>query len=368
VSSVRATKIPFVDLGRQHARIRDEIDAAVARVLDAGAFILGPDVELFESEWASFCEADHAVGVASGTAAIELVLEALGVGPGDEVIVPANTFVASVLPVVDRGATPVLVDCDPVTAAIDVGAVEDALTPRTRAVIAVHLYGQPADMDPLLELGEQHRFDVLEDACQAHGARYRGRRVGALGRAGCFSFYPSKNLGALGDAGAVVTNDAELADRLRKLRDLGQARKYEHVVRGHNERLDTLHASVLRVKLRYLDQWNDARRHHAQEYADLLGGTDVVLPVAMKDREHVWHLYVIRSSERDNLREALDAEGIQTGLHYPVPVHLQRAFEPLGYAEGAFPVAEQWSREGLSLPMFAELTSAEVAAVAGGLD
>jgi dTDP-4-amino-4,6-dideoxygalactose transaminase len=368
VSSVRATKIPFVDLARQHAQIRDEIDAALAQVIDDTAFILGPDVELFESEWADFCEADHAIGVASGTAAIELVLEALEVGAGDEVIVPANTFVASVLPIVDRGATPVLVDCDPATAVIDVGAVADAVTPRTRAVIPVHLYGQPADMDPLLELGEQHGFDVLEDACQAHGARYRARRVGALGRAGCFSFYPSKNLGALGDAGAVVTNDAELADRLRKLRDLGQARKYEHVIRGHNERLDTVHASVLRVKLRYLDEWNEARRRHAQKYAELLGDAGVVLPVAMDDREHVWHLYVIRSSERDGLRESLDTEGIQTGLHYPVPVHLQRAFASLGYNEGAFPVAEQWSREGLSLPMFAELTPAEIAAVARGLD
>ena len=368
MSSVRTTKIPFVDLARQHAQIRDEIDAAMAQVIDDSAFILGPDVELFETEWANFCEADHAIGVASGTAAIELVLEALDVRAGDEVIVPANTFVGSVLPVVDCGATPVLVDCDPATAAIDFGAVEDAVTPRTRAVIAVHLYGQPADMDPLLELGEQRGFDVLEDACQAHGARYRGRRVGALGRAGCFSFYPSKNLGALGDAGAVVTNDAELADRLRKLRDLGQARKYEHVIRGHNERLDTLQASVLRVKLRYLDQWNAARRRHAQEYADQLAGADVFLPVPMDDREHVWHLYVIRTPNRESIRASLDAEGVQTGLHYPVPVHLQQAFAPLGYDVGSFPATEQWSREGLSLPMFAELTSAEVAAVARAFD
>jgi dTDP-4-amino-4,6-dideoxygalactose transaminase len=358
------TTIPFVDLARQHAQIREEIDTAIAQVVGDGAFILGPDVQLFETEWAEFCEAKHAIGVASGTAAIQLTLEALGVGAGDEVIVPANTFVATVLPVVHLGATPVLVDCDPITATIDVDAVAQAVTPRTRAVIAVHLYGQSAEMDPLLELGEHHGFDVLEDACQAHGARYRGRRVGALGRAGCFSFYPSKNLGALGDGGAVVTNDPELADRLRKLRDLGQARKYEHVLQGHNERLDTLQAAVLRVKLRRLQEWNEARQRHAKDYAARLAGTGVLVPEAVDGREHVWHLYVVRSSDRERIRGSLEAEGIQTGLHYPVPVHLQEVFAPLGHGVGAFPVAEQWSREGLSLPMFAELRPAEIEAVA----
>jgi dTDP-4-amino-4,6-dideoxygalactose transaminase len=368
MTSIGATTIPFVDLARQHVQIRDEIDAAIAQVVDTSAFILGPDVELFEQEWADFCEADHAIGVASGTAAIELVLEALDLGVGDEVIVPANTFIASVLPVVHRGAIPVLVDCDPVTATIDIEAVAQAVTSRTRAVIPVHLYGQPADMDPLLELGEQHGFDVLEDACQAHGARYRGRRVGALGRVGCFSFYPSKNLGALGDGGAIVTNDGELADRLRKLRDLGQARKYEHVILGHNERLDTLHAAVLRVKLRYLDQWNEARRQHATRYADRLEGTDLLLPEVIDGREHVWHLYVIRSSDRERLRESLQAQGVQTGLHYPIPVHLQPAFSFLGHEARSLPVAEKWSREGLSLPMFPELTTAEIDAVTSAFD
>lgn len=363
MTSVRATSIPFVDLPRQHAQIRDEIDTAMAQVVNDGAFILGPEVELFETEWADFCEAEQAIGVASGTAAIQLTLEALGVGVGDEVVVPANTFVATVFPVVHRGARPVLVDCDPITATIDVDAVARAVSPRTRAVIAVHLYGQPADMDPLLELAAQHGFDVLEDACQAHGARYRGRRVGGLGRAGCFSFYPSKNLGALGDGGAVVTNDAELADRLRKLRDLGQARKYEHVMPGHNERLDTLQASVLRVKLPYLEQWNEARRRHAKQYADRLADTGVRLPEAVDEREHVWHLYVVRSPGRERIRTSLEAEGIQTGLHYPVPVHLQEAFASLGYGVGAFPVAEQWSLQGLSLPMFAELERSEIDAV-----
>jgi dTDP-4-amino-4,6-dideoxygalactose transaminase len=355
--------IPFVDLGRQHAEIRDQIDAAMAQVIDSGAFILGPDVGLFEEEWAAYCEARHAIGVASGTAAIHLAIEALDIGEGDEVIVPANTFVASALPVVHRGATPVLVDCDPVTANIDVDAVEAAISPRTRAVIAVHLYGQPADLDALLRVSEQHGFDLVEDACQAHGARYNGRRVGALGRVGCFSFYPSKNLGCLGDGGAIVTNDDELAERLRKLRDLGQARKYEHVLPGYNERLDTIQAAVLRVKLGYLDGWNEGRRAHASEYALRLGDAGVVVPETAEGREHVWHLYVVRTPDRDRIRASLDAAGIQTGLHYPVPVHLQQAFAQLGYEEGSFPIAEQWSREGLSLPMFAELERDEIDSV-----
>jgi dTDP-4-amino-4,6-dideoxygalactose transaminase len=367
VRRASATTIPFVDLGRQHASIRDEIDAAVAEVIDAGAFILGPDVELFESEWAEFCEAEHAIGVASGTAAIHLLLEAAGVGGGHEVIVPANTFVASALPVMHRGARLVLVDCDPVSATLDPDAVAAAVTPRTRALIAVHLYGQAADMDPLLQLAERHGFDVFEDACQAHGARYRDRRVGALGTAGCFSFYPSKNLGALGDGGAVVTNDDELADRLRRARDLGQERKYEHVVLGHNERLDTLQAAVLRVKLRYLESWNELRRQHARSYAEQLADADVVLPTELEGREHVWHLYVIRTLDRDRIRASLEAEGIRTGLHYPIPVHLQKAFTALGHGAGAFPVAEEWSSQGLSLPMFAELEPTEVAAVARAL-
>lgn len=364
MSRASTTTIPFVDLARQHAGIREEMDEAITHVIDSGAFILGPDVERFESEWAEFCEADHAIGVASGTAAIHLLLEAAGVGPGDEVIVPANTFVASALPVMHRGARPVLVDCDPVSATLDLEAVSAAVTPRTRAVIAVHLYGQAADMDPLLRLAERHGFEVFEDACQAHGARYRGRRVGALGTAGCFSFYPSKNLGALGDGGAIVTNDGELADRLRKIRDLGQARKYEHVMLGHNERLDTLHAAVLRVKLRHLEGWNESRRQRARSYAARLADSEVVLPEELEGREHVWHLYVIRTADRDRVRASLDADGVQTGLHYPIPVHLQGAFSSLGYEEGAFPVAEQWSRGGLSLPMFAELEESEVAAVA----
>jgi dTDP-4-amino-4,6-dideoxygalactose transaminase len=364
VTTAKGAPIPFVDLGRQHDRLRDAIDAALGSVVDNGSFILGTEVEAFERDWATYCEAEHAVGVASGTAAIQLTLEALGVGPGDEVIVPANTFVATVMPVLHVGATPVLVDCEPSTAGVDMDAVAPALTDRTKVIIAVHLFGRPADMDRVLEVADERGVDVIEDACQAHGARYRGRRVGALGRAGCFSFYPSKNLGALGDGGAIVTNDAGLAERLRLLRDLGQARKYDHVVVGHNERLDTLQAAVLRVKLPHLDSWNEARRRLAEEYATRLRDLPLGVPPLERDREPVWHLYVVRSSQRDLLRGALAAEGIGTGLHYPLPVHLQPAFRSLGLGNGRFPAAEQWAEECLSLPMFPELREHEVEAVA----
>jgi dTDP-4-amino-4,6-dideoxygalactose transaminase len=367
VTASRIDQVPFVDLGRQHEGLRPAIDAALGSVLDDGSFILGGQVEAFEQEWAAYCEAEHAVGVASGTAAIQLTLEALDVGPDDEVIVPANTFVATVMPVLQRGAKPVLVDCDATTAAIDTEAVAAALTERTRAIIAVHLFGRPAEMDSLLELANGRGVDVIEDACQAHGARYRGRRVGALGRAGCFSFYPSKNLGAVGDGGAVVTNDGELADRVRLLRDLGQARKYDHVVVGHNERLDTIQAAVLLVKLPYLDSWNEARRGLAEEYATRLGDLPLGILPLETDREHVWHLYVVRSAKRDVLRETLATAGIATGLHYPLPVHLQPAFRSLGLGNGHFPVAERWSEECLSLPMFPELRESEIDAVAGAL-
>ena len=367
MSALETLQIPFVGLDRQHAELRPELLEALASVLDGGSFILGDDVEAFECEWAEYCEARFAVGVASGTAAIHLTLEALGIGPGDEVIAPANTFVATVLPVLQLGARPVLVDCDPVTAMIDLDAVAEAVTPRTKAVLPVHLYGQPADLAPLLELADKHGFDVVEDACQAHGARYRGRRVGGIGRAACFSFYPSKNLGTIGDGGAIVTNDERLAAALREKRDLGQRRKYEHVVAGYNERLDTLHAAVLRVKLPHLDRWNAARAALADVYGRCLEDVELQLPALAPEREHVWHLYVVRTRERDRARAALAEAGIATGLHYPVPVHLQPAFRSLGYAEGSFPAAEAWSREGLSLPMFPELHGDEAVRVAGEL-
>jgi dTDP-4-amino-4,6-dideoxygalactose transaminase len=360
-------RVPFADLGSLHEPIRAEIDAAIAGVIDTNAYILGPDVEAFETEFAAYCEAGHCVGVASGTAALELAFEALELGPGDEVIVPANTFVATVMPLLHRGVTPVLVDCDPDTALVDVDAAAAAVSERTRAIVPVHLYGQPADMGPLLDLAAAHDLVVVEDAAQAHGARYAGRRIGSFGRATCFSFYPGKNLGALGDGGAVVTGDADLAERIRLLRDLGQARKYEHVVAGHNERLDTLQAAVLRVKLRHLDAWNDERRRAAADYAQALEDLPVSLPETALDREHVWHLYAIRCAHRDEVRAALDSAGIGTGIHYPVPVHLHVAFAALGHTRGSFPVAEAWSREQLSLPMFPGLDRDRVDVVADRL-
>ena len=358
------TAVPFVDLTRTQEPIRAEIDAAVARVVDTTAFILGPDVEAFEREWAAYCGVEHGVGVSSGTAAIELVLEALGIGPGDEVIAPALTFIATVLPVVHLGAKPVLVDCDPATATIDPSAAEAAVTQRTRAILAVHLYGQAADMDALQRIAESAGVPLVEDAAQAHGARYRGRRVGSFGRAACFSFYPSKNLGALGDGGAVVTDDAQLAERVRVVRDLGQVRKYEHVVAGRNERLDTVQAAVLRSKLKHLDAWNASRRAAAKWYAEILAGMDLDLPAEAEGREHVWHLYVARSAMRDRLRDELAAAGIATGLHYPLPLHLEPVLEDLGHSRGEFPAAEDWSLRGFSLPMFAGIEEGEVTAVA----
>jgi dTDP-4-amino-4,6-dideoxygalactose transaminase len=364
VKRAEATAVPFVDLARTHEAIRTELDAAVAGVVDTSSFILGPDVEAFEREWAAYCGAEHAVGVSSGTAAIALVLEGLGIGPGDEVIAPALTFIATVLPVVQLGATPVLVDCDPETATIDPGAVEAASTARTKAILAVHLYGQPADMDALQAIASAAGIPLIEDAAQAHGARYEGRRAGSLGRAACFSFYPSKNLGAFGDGGAVVTDDAELAGRIRILRDLGQVRKYEHVLPGRNERLDTLQAAVLRRKLGHLDEWNASRRVAAATYAEALAGLDLELPLEADGREHVWHLYVIRADDRDGIRAALAEAAVATGLHYPLPLHLEPILAGLGYERGAFPAAEDWSFRGLSLPMFAGIEHAEVEAVA----
>ncbi len=364
VTRADATAIPFVDLARVHEPIREELDAALAAVIDPGAFILGPDVAAFEREWADFCGVAHAVGVGSGTAAIALVLEALGVGPGDEVIVPALTFIATVLPVLHLGAKPVLVDCEPGTATIDPSAVQAALSERTKAVIAVHLYGQPADMNALGALAEAAGVALIEDAAQAHGARFAGRRAGSLGRAACFSFYPSKNLGALGDGGAVVTDDSAIAEHVRRARDLGQVRKYEHVLAGYNERLDTLQAAALRVKLRHLDGWNESRRAAAAAYGQLLAEADLDLPEEAKGREHVWHLYVVRSDERDRVREALERAGIATGLHYPLPLHLEPVLASLGHRRGDFPAAEDWTSRGLSLPMFAGMKETEVAAVA----
>jgi dTDP-4-amino-4,6-dideoxygalactose transaminase len=354
----------LVDLELQYRSIKSEIDGALLDAIASTEYVLGEELARFEQEFADYCEARHCVGVGSGTAAIQLALEALGLAPGDEVIVPANTFFGTALPVLKLGATPVLVDCDDHTAAIDVDAVSAAVGPRTRAVIAVHLYGHPADLDRLRRICDAHALALVEDACQAHGARYKGERVGALGTVAAFSFYPSKNLGAYGDGGAVTTNDEQLAERIRVLRNLGQANRYTHVAEGSNERLDTIQAAVLRVKLRHLDRWNALRRRHAAAYDQALRETSVRTMKSAAWAEHVWHLYPVRTPSRDRLRAALAGEGVDTGIHYPVPLHEQPALARLGYRRGAFPVTEAWADEVLSLPMFAELGPDQIERVA----
>jgi len=360
-------QIPLVDLKAQYRRVKDEIDAAVADVIEHTAFIGGEQVRSFEQEFAAFCSAGYAVGVANGTDALELALSACGVGQGDEVITVANTFAATAEAIVSCGARPVLVDCDPRTYNIDVGQLEARVTDRTKAVIPVHLYGQPADMDPILELARRRDLLVIEDAAQAHGARYKGRVVGSLGDVACFSFYPAKNLGAYGDAGAVVTSNAEIASRVALLHDHGAADKYCHEVVGRNSRLDAIQAAVLRVKLRHLTAWNAARRERAAWYNNLLRDLDVVTPYEPAWAEAVYHLYVIRIARRDDVREWLRDAGIATGIHYPVPIHLQPAFRYLGYKESDFPVAETCAREVLSLPMYAELTREQAERIAARL-
>ena len=356
------THIEFVDLKRQYSSLKDELDRAVLEALASTSYILGEEVTRFEQEWADYCSVEHCVGVSSGTAALELAYEAVGIGPGDEVIAPANTFIATVLPLLRLGALPVLVDCDEY-GQIDVGAAAAAVTERTCAIAGVDLFGHPCDADAVRGLCREHGLVFVEDAAQAHGAEYRVRRCGSLGDVATFSFYPGKNLGAAGDAGAVVTNDAGIAEKIRVLRDLGQRRKYEHVAVGRNERLDTLQAAVLRVKLRHLDRWTELRREHAAAYTERL--EDVVrTPLSAPWALPAWHLYVIRIANREELREALAERGIATGIHYPTPLHLQPALSVLGHQKGDFLVAEEWAKTLLSLPMFPELERAEVERVA----
>lgn len=356
--------IKFVDLERQYQTIKEEIDAAIADVISRTNFILGDHVHLFEKEFAAYCEAAEAVGVDNGTSALEMALRALGIGPGDDVLVPANSFMASASAVSFVGAKPVFVDVDPVTHLIDVTQLARRITPRTRAIIPVHLYGQAADMDPIMEFAREHNLLVVEDACQAHGARYKGRRVGGIGHAAAFSFYPGKNLGAYGDGGAVVTNDAAVAEALRVMRNCGQREKYTHVMLSYNRRLDTLQAAILRVKLRYLDQWNALRRQWAVLLNELLADSGAVLPVTRPENEHVFHLYVVQVEERSAVQEFLKQRNIATGIHYPLPIHLQPAYAELGYKQGDFPVTEAAAKRILSLPMFAELTESEVRYIA----
>jgi dTDP-4-amino-4,6-dideoxygalactose transaminase len=360
--------VPFVDLQAQYRSIKSEVDAAIQRVLDTSAFILGREVEAFERAFAEYVGAEFCVGVSNGTAAIQLALTACGVGGGDEVIVPANTFFATAEAVSTAGATPVFVDCEPDSSNIDASKIEAAITERTRAVVPVHLYGQPADLDAVFRVAERHNLIVIEDAAQAHGARYKGRRVGGLARAGCFSFYPGKNLGAYGEGGAVVTDDKDVARRVRLLRDHGSEQKYRHEIVGYNFRLEGIQGAVLHVKLRHLDRWNELRREHAARYRELLAphvdAGSLTLQREMSYAESVYHLFVIQTDERDRLQRFLSAAGVQTGIHYPVPVHLQPAYASLGHKEGDFPEAERQARALLSLPMFAELTERQIVYVA----
>jgi dTDP-4-amino-4,6-dideoxygalactose transaminase len=354
--------VPFVDLRRQYQTIRVDVEAAVVAAMRSGQYVLGPDVTEFEREWAGYCKVAECVGVSSGTAALHLAYEAIGISPGDEVIAQANTFIATIVPLVKIGARPVLVDCD-ANGRIDPERVAAAVTTRTRAIVGVDLFGHPYDAAALQEIAAEHDLVVVEDAAQAHGARYRALPCGKLGRVAVFSFYPGKNLGAFGDAGAVVTDDPELADVVRVRRDLGQRRKYEHVVVAGNDRLDTLQAAVLRVKLRHLDGWNNRRADHASRYTTLLAPY-VETPQTADWAEPSWHLYVVRAANRDALRDALSKEGVASGLHYPRPLHLQPALSFLGHRPGAFPLAEELARTSLSLPMFPELREDEIERVA----
>ena len=358
------TIIPFVDLAAQYAAIREEVDLAVQEVISECNYVLGPQVEEFELAFARFVGSEHAVGVSSGLDALRLALTVLDVGPGDEVILPANTYIATALAVSAVGARPVLVDCDPKTYNIDTRLVEPAITARTKAIIPVHLTGQSADMDPLLEVANQHGLHVVEDAAQAHGALYKGSPCGSIGTVGCFSFYPGKNLGAYGDGGMVTTNDPELAARMRRLRNYGQEAKYHHTEKGLNARLDTLQAAVLAIKLRYLPRWNEARTAHAEAYRDVLEGVgDLALQGRAPYSTHVYHLFIVETQQRDALQERLKAAGIQTGIHYPIPIHLQQAYTDLGYRKGDFPQAERLADRMLSLPMFPELSSQQIGRV-----
>ncbi|BAZ40640.1 glutamine--scyllo-inositol transaminase [Calothrix sp. NIES-4101] len=352
--------IPFVDLRTQYLSIKDEIDNAVLKVLDSTQFVLGQEVKAFEEEFAAYCNSDYALAVNTGTSALHLALLAAGIGPGDEVITVPFTFVATVAAICYAGATPVFVDIDPVSYTIDVTKIEQAITAKTKAILPVHLYGQPADMDAIVEIARRHGLTVIEDAAQAHRAEYKGQRIGSIGDIGCFSFYPGKNLGAYGEGGAVVTSNPEYARTIKMLRDWGQEERYHHVLKGYNYRMDGIQGAILRVKLRYLDQWTEARRTHAAHYDKLLADSGVKTPTVMPYSHHVYHIYAVRSSQRYLLQQWLNQQGIQTGIHYPIPVHLQPAYSNLGYHAGDFPVSEKVSKEVLSLPMYAELPESMV--------
>ena len=356
--------VPFLDLKSPYIELKDELDAAYRRVMESGWYILGQEVEAFEAEFASYCESSHCIGVANGLDALHLIVRAYGIGPGDEVIVPSNTYIATWLAVTHAGATPVPVEPHDRTYNIDPTKIEQAITPKTKAIMVVHLYGQTADMDPINAIAGKHGLKVIEDCAQAHGARYKGRRAGSLGDAAGFSFYPGKNLGAIGDGGAVTTDDDELAERIKVLRNYGSQIKYQNDVVGFNSRLDELQAAFLRVKLAKLDEWNERRKQIAAKYLDQLkSNTDLVLPFVPDWADPVWHLFVVRVQNREELQKQLAEAGIGTMIHYPISPHLQKAYAELGYVKGRFPIAEIIHDEVLSLPMGPSMPSAHVAIV-----
>jgi dTDP-4-amino-4,6-dideoxygalactose transaminase len=361
---VRIT-VPFLDLKSHHAPLRGEFIDAIQEVIDAAAFAGGPFVARFEADFAAYCDCPHAIGVGSGTEALWLTLLALGIRPGDDVITVPNTFMATAEAITYCGARPIFVDVDEHTYTMDPAALKDAITVRTKAIIPVHLFGQPADMDPILEIARDQGVFVIEDACQAHGAEYKGRKVGTFGDAACFSFYPGKNLGAFGEAGAVVTRNTALEERIRIFRDHGQIGKYRHTMVGWNCRMDGIQAAILRIKLRFLERSNQLRRSHAAHYDEALDGIEeLVTPAQAECVRHVYHIYAIRVHDRDEVIRLLAEKGVGCGVHYPVPIHLQEAYRGLGYQPGAFPISERCANEFISLPMFPELTLAQVEMVA----
>ena len=360
-------KVPFLDLRAAHAEIEAKLEEAFRRVARSGWYILGEEVERFESEFAAYCGVKHCVGVGNGLEALRLILRAYGVTTGDEVIVPSNTYIATWLAASECGARPVPVEPDERTCNIDPARIEATITSRTRAIIAVHLYGLPADMAPIRNIAAKRGIKVIEDAAQAHGARYRGKRAGALAAAAGFSFYPGKNLGALGDAGAVTTDDAALADRIRVLRNYGSRQKYRNETKGYNSRLDELQAAILREKLRLLDQWNERRRSIARRYLEGLAGLPLALPHVPPSCESIWHVFVVRSAQRERLASRLEAAGIGTLIHYPIPPHLQPAYVELGLGAGSFPISEAIHREVLSLPMWPQMSDAQADFVIAGV-
>ncbi|MEH7118602.1 DegT/DnrJ/EryC1/StrS family aminotransferase [Neobacillus vireti] len=359
--------IPFLDLPAQYYSIKDEVMSAVKQIFENCAFIGGKEVERFEKSFAHYCQSAHCIGVGNGTDALWLTLNAMDIGPGDEVILPANTFIATAEAITAVGAVPVFVDHDKETYTINTTAISDRITEKTKAIMAVHLYGQPADMDPILKIAADHGLKVIEDAAQAHGAEYKGQRAGSIGDAACFSFYPGKNLGAYGDGGAVVTNDQILADKIRLLSQHGSKVKYHHEIAGYNSRLDGIQAAILNVKMKYIEQWTEARRKNATLYRNLLKDSSIVLPAERENCRHVYHLFVIRVKNREAVQNHLLSRGIQTGIHYPTPLHLTQAYKSLGIPEGTFPLSEEYAHDLLSLPMYAELSNEQIREICAAL-